>query len=79
MPWKSCALFEEVHTRIVKDSRFFIVITELALRAQRDPAINKIGKERDRLWERRLTGILEHGIADGSFRKDISIKATALA
>ena len=73
------ALFEDLYVRIAHDTRFFVVITELALRAQRDPAIAKIGRQRDRFWEQGLRGILRRGIEDGSFRRDIDVRATCLA
>ncbi len=73
------ALFDDLYARVSSDARFFVVITELALRAQRDPAIAKIGKQRDRSWEQRLRGILRRGIEDGSFRKDIDVQAVCLA
>ncbi len=72
-------LFDDVYRRVSKDPRFFVVITELALRAQRDPAIGKIGKERDRSWESRLRSLLERGVADGSMLRDIDVHATSLA
>jgi AcrR family transcriptional regulator len=72
-------LFEEVQSRVTKDPRFFIVITELALRARRDPVIDRIGKQRDDFWRRRLRSILERGIADGSFRNDLDVETTVLA
>ncbi len=72
-------LFEEVRRRVTDDPRFFIVITELALRARRDPVIDNIGKQRDDSWERRLRTILERGVADGSFRKNVDVDAMVIA
>lgn len=70
--------FDDLRER-VRDPKFFIVITELALRARRDAAIDKIGKRRDGSWERRLREIIVRGVADGSFRKDVDIDAAVLA
>ncbi len=72
-------LFDQVRLRVTKDARFFIVITELALRARRDPAIDSIGRQRDDFWQRDLRSILARGIAEGLFRKDLDVDATVLA
>lgn len=72
-------MFAGVRNRLKGDPSFFIVITELALRAKRDPAINSIGEQRDNFWARRVTGILERGMAQGVFRSDLDRNATALA
>lgn len=57
----------------------FIVLTELALRAQRDPVVRKIGQDRDDFWRGHLSGIIERGIAQGLFRPDIDVYATVTA
>jgi AcrR family transcriptional regulator len=72
-------MFAGARDRLTEDPSFFVVITELALRARRDPAINRIGEQRDNFWVRHLTGILERGIAEGVFRSDLDREATAAA
>jgi AcrR family transcriptional regulator len=72
-------MFLGMRRRLKEDSSFFVVITELALRAKRDPAINSIGEQRDKFWARRVTGILERGVAQGVFRRDLDVVSTALA
>lgn len=72
-------MFAGMGRRLKGDPSFFIVITELALRAKRDPAIERIGEQRDRFWERRVTGILERGVAQGVFRANLDRSAAALA
>lgn len=57
----------------------FIVLTELALRAQRDPVVRKIGQDRDDFWRGHLSGIIERGISQGLFRPDIDVYATVTA
>ncbi len=64
-------VFEGTRRRVAQAPEYFIVITELALRAKRDPAIEKTGRQRDDFWCRRLSGIVERGIAEGVFRSDI--------
>lgn len=69
-------MFEGVSRRVTEDPEFFVVITELALRAKRDPAIDAIGKQRDGFWERRLRDILERGMAESAFRPDLDLEVT---
>ena len=72
-------VFAGLRRRLTEDPSFFIVITELALRARRDPAVESIGEQRDRFWVRRLVRILMRGIDEGVFRGDLDVLATALA
>lgn len=70
-------MFEEARRRLKGNPSFFIVITELALRAKRDPAIDRIGEDRDKFWVNRFTGIVERGVAQGIFRSELDREATA--
>ncbi len=72
-------LFADLRRRLLEDTSFFIVITELALRAKRDPMVNLIGEERDQFWGQRVKAILERGVAEGVFRSDLDIDAAANA
>jgi len=54
-------LFEETRRRVTEDPPFFVVITELALRAKRDPVVDRTGEQRDDFWARRIRGTLERG------------------
>jgi hypothetical protein len=72
-------VFADLRRRLREDPSFFIVITELALRAKRDPAIHRIGAQRDGFWVQRLQAILERGMAEGLFRRDLDRKAAAFA
>jgi AcrR family transcriptional regulator len=69
-------LFENTRRRLARDPAFFIVITELALRAKRDPVVDEIGKGRDDFWARHITAIIERGIAEGVFRRNLNVNAT---
>jgi len=71
--------FDSTRRRVTTDTRFFIVITELALRSRRDAAIDRIGRQRDDFWSRRITGIIERGVAEGVFRRDIDIESAAVS
>ena len=53
------------------------VLTELAVRAWRDPAIARILQYLDDGWRGHLTSILEAGIAEGVFRADLEVVSTA--
>jgi len=68
--------FEDVRQLLRAQPRLFVVLTELALRALRDPAIKKIGDNRDDFWRAHLSGILLRGIAQGVFRPDVDIEGT---
>jgi TetR/AcrR family transcriptional regulator, regulator of cefoperazone and chloramphenicol sensitivity len=71
--------FERSCRRLTADPSYFVVITELALRARRDSAIDRIGQQRDDFWSRRITGMIERGISEGLFRPDIHIESTTIA
>ena len=71
--------FEDVRQLLRAQPKLFVVLTELALRALRDPAIRKIGENRDDFWRGRLSDIVEGGIAQGVFRGDIDVDTTVTA
>jgi AcrR family transcriptional regulator len=68
--------FEGVRELLRAQPKLFVILTELALRALRDPAIKKIGENRDDFWRGHLSGIIERGIAQGVFRPDIDVEGT---
>jgi TetR/AcrR family transcriptional regulator, regulator of cefoperazone and chloramphenicol sensitivity len=68
--------FEGVRELIRTQPKLFVILTELALRALRDPVIKKIGENRDDFWRGRLSGIIERGVAQGVFRTDIDVEGT---
>ena len=72
-------LFADLGRRVIEDPAFFIVLTELALRAQRDAKIAEIDAQRDNFWQRRIEGILERGVAEGVFRRKLDCETVALA
>jgi hypothetical protein len=72
-------VFADLRRRLRENPSFFIVITELALRARRDPAVRRIGARRDGFWVRRLQAILGRGKAEGLFRPDLDRDAATLA
>jgi len=57
----------------------FVVLSEVGLRAQRDPAIRAIVQRQTEGWHALLTGILEAGIRRGDWPQDLDAEATASA
>ncbi len=68
--------FEGVRKLLRAQPKLFVILTELALRALRDPVIKNIGENRDDFWRGRLSGIIERGVAQGVFRRDIDVEGT---
>jgi AcrR family transcriptional regulator len=71
--------FESVSKLMQKQPKLFLVHAEISLRALRDPIIEKEVRDLDSSWKQHLIHVIELGIADGSFRSDISSEATAVA
>lgn len=71
--------FEELQCFLEEVPTFFIVLTEIAMRARRDGAIAKIVEGRDKFWHQRLEELLKRGISEGVFRSDLKVEATILA
>jgi AcrR family transcriptional regulator len=62
------------------EPQLYLVLMELMLRAQRDPAIYPILQEMETHWQANITSYLARGVAEGVFRRDldVTIAATAL-
>jgi len=71
--------FESIGALMQKQSRLFLVHAEISLRALRDPIIEKEIRNLDSLWKQHLIHVIDLGIAEGSFRSDISSEAIAVA
>src|SRR5260370_41159334 len=52
-----------------------IVLHELFLRSQRDPAVHAIFSGMDTDWHAVIEHILREGVAEGSFRADLDVSA----
>lgn len=70
--------FASVGDLLTKRPKLFVALTELSLRAMRDPALASAVKIRDHFWRQHLSGILRRGIKDGAFRADVDVE-TAVA
>jgi AcrR family transcriptional regulator len=71
------AEFADLRLRLREAPEQLAVLTELAVRAWRDPAIARMLQYLDDGWRGHLTSILEAGIAEGVFRADLEVVATA--
>jgi AcrR family transcriptional regulator len=70
---------QDVRTRLTSAQEQLAVLTELAIRARRDPAIAQILRHMDRGWHRQLSGILQRGKDGGEFRRDLDADSAASA
>jgi len=71
--------FEELGRFIDERPGFFVVLTEIGLRARRDDAVGEIVAAMDQFREQRLGDILRRGIAEGVFRQDMDVETTLLS
>jgi hypothetical protein len=73
------AEFADISVRVRKSPEQLKVLTELAVRAWRDPAIARILGHLDAGWKHHLESIFRDGIKEKSFRPDLDVEATAAA
>jgi AcrR family transcriptional regulator len=69
--------FDDVRQRMRDAPSQFIVLTELSIRAWRDPTVAHILEEGDIQWHTYLKDILGRGVAEGAFRKELDLNLTA--
>jgi AcrR family transcriptional regulator len=70
---------QDVRTRVLAAQEQLAVLTELAIRARRDPEMARIVRRLDVGWHRQLTGILQSGKDSGEFRREIDPASAATA
>lgn len=73
------AEFADISVRVAKSPEQLKVLTELAVRAWRDPSIARILSYLDAAWQGHLESIFRDGIKEKLFRPDLDVKATAAA
>lgn len=73
------AEFADIRVRLRESPEQLVVLTELAVRSLRDPAIAQILQYLDRGWRNHLISIFQAGIAEKCFRHDLDVEATANA
>lgn len=71
--------FSDIRARLKQSPEQLVVLTELAMRAWRDPAIARILGYLDEGWRNHLVSILQQGIEEKAFRSDLDLPATAMA
>ena len=67
--------FEDLRCFLEEVPTFFLVLTEIALRARRDRSIARIVGDRNQFWHERLKGLMERGMAQGVFTSRFDIEA----
>lgn len=70
---------QDVRTRLVSAQEQLAVLTELAIRARRDPEVARILRRMDEGWRSQLSAILERGKKSGEFRADLDTGVAASA
>lgn len=70
---------QDVRTRVIAAEEQLTVLTELAIRARRDPEMARIVRRMDLGWHRQLMGILQCGKDSGEFRREIDPASAATA
>jgi len=71
------AEFADIRVRLKEAPDQLVVLTELAVRAWRDPAIAGILSYLDQGWHNHLVSILRAGVVEKTFRSDLDLDATA--
>jgi TetR/AcrR family transcriptional regulator, regulator of cefoperazone and chloramphenicol sensitivity len=69
--------FEDVGIRMHETPEQFIVMTELSVRAARDPAVAQIMRYMQEGWRGSVIAMLERGVREGIFRADLDLISTA--
>jgi AcrR family transcriptional regulator len=71
--------FEDIRLRLHRTPEQFIVLGDLAVRSWRDPVIAKMFKKLDDGWHVHLVALLERGVRQGLFRKNLNVPLCARA
>ena len=65
--------FEDIRLRLHDTPEQLVVLSELAIRSWRDPALAKIFGKLDDGWYAHLVNLLKRGVREGIFREDLSL------
>ena len=71
--------FEDIRLRLHRTPEQFIVLSDLAVRSWRDPVIAKMFRKLDEGWLVHLVALLERGVRQGIFRKNLNVPLCARA
>ena len=69
--------FADARYRVRAMPEMFVVLAELTIRSRRDPAIARILHALFDGWREYLVSLLTRGVAEGAFRPDLDVEATA--
>ena len=69
--------FADARYRVRAMPEMFVVLAELTIRSRRDPAIARILHALFDGWREQLVSLLTRGVAEGAFRPDLDVEATA--
>jgi hypothetical protein len=76
---ESLSALRNLRPRMREEPALFVALSEIGLRAQRDPAIHVAVQERVEAWHAFLVGILTAGIKQGSWPEELDVEAVASA
>ncbi|MHB1629343.1 MAG: TetR/AcrR family transcriptional regulator [Bacilli bacterium] len=68
-----CREFADSRRRLVEHPEFFVVLSELQLRAHRAPLIAAALERMNSAWRQYLTHLLQRGIENGEFQPDLEV------
>jgi AcrR family transcriptional regulator len=71
--------FEDISVRFRQNPELVVVLSELLLRAHRDPVIAEMLRALEDGWRGYLVGVLQRGINDGAVRADLDLEVLATA
>ncbi len=70
-------IFLDLQVQLQQAPHLFVVLTELHLRSQRDPAVRAILKNLNDGWQAQLEAICQEGVQQGLFRADLNPRSAA--
>lgn len=70
-------IFLDLQIQLQQAPHLFVVLTELHLRSQRDPAVRAILKNLNDSWQSQLEAICREGVEQGLFRADLNPRLVA--
>ena len=64
--------FADGHFYLTHHSDLLLVMQEFGLRGKRDPQVQKVVDQMNHHWQANVERIVRHGMADGTFRSDLT-------
>ena len=69
--------FEDISLRLRRTPEQFIILGDMAVRSWRDPVVAKMFRKLDDGWRVHLVALLERGVRQGIFRKNLNLPLCA--